>query len=116
MSKMQAPPEKISSNWIASLDGRTELAQIMRNNYRALTDHLGGDASLSYQQRALVEQALWLQYWLRQENAKLAAGGELDIGRVTAASNSLQCLLSKLGLQKKVKELTLDDVVEGAAE
>lgn len=113
MSKIQAPPPKLSSNWIKDLDGRTELAQLMRANYLEMTNHLGGDDSLSYGQRALVEQALWLQYWLRQENAKLAAGDEYDIGRTVAASNSLQGILSKLGLPRRARELSLDDIVGG---
>ena len=116
MSKIQEPPHKLSGNWIKDLDGRTELAQLMRENYRVMTDHLGGDDSLSYMQRALIEQALWLQSWLRQANSKLAAGDEYDIGKVTAANNSLQGILSKLGLPKRARDISLKDIVSGVSQ
>ncbi|POP52983.1 hypothetical protein [Zhongshania marina] len=116
MSKIQEPPHKLSGNWIKDLDGRTELAQTMRANYLEMTNHLGGDGVLSYSQRALVEQALWLQYWLRQENAKMANGGEYDVGKVTAASNSLQGILMKLGLRKQARDVSLKDLVDRVAQ
>jgi len=77
----------------------------MRDRYRTFTDDLGGADCLSYAQRSLVERALWLEYWLAQQEQYLATGGEFDVGKWTQAANSLQGILSKLGLQRIAKDV-----------
>ena len=105
MSKTQAPPAKFAQGWISELDGRYAVAQVMRERYRAFTDDLGGADRLSYPQRSLVERALWLEYWLAQQEQSLAKGQDFDIARWTQAANSLQGILSKLGLERKAKDV-----------
>ena len=100
MSKTQAPPQKFAQGWISELDGRYAVAQVMWERYRAFTDDLGGADRLSYAQRSLVERALWLEYWLAQQEQSLAKGNEFDVGRWTQAANSLQGILTKLGLNR----------------
>jgi hypothetical protein len=105
MSKIDSPPERFSPNWMAQLDGRTGVAQAMRERYTAFTNDLGGAASLSYAQLSLVSRALWLEYWLQQQEQSMAAGGEVDIGRWTQGVNSLQGILAKLGLQRQARDV-----------
>ena len=59
----------------------------------------------SYQQRSLVERSLWLEYWLADQERKLATGEDFNIGQWVQAANSLQGLLSKLGLQRVAKDV-----------
>lgn len=99
-------PEKYTSGYLQSLDGRLAIAQVMRDRYTAFTDDLGGADRLSYGQRSLVERALWLEYWLAEQEKSLACGKEFDVARWTQAANSLQGILSKLGLQRQAKDLT----------
>lgn len=73
--------------------------------HKALTDDLGGVDQLSYQQRALVERALWLEYHLQLEEQKLANGQEFDSGKWTQSCNALQGILSKLGLHRVAKTI-----------
>jgi len=105
MSKTQAPPAKFAQGWISELDGRYAVAQVMRERYRAFTDDLGGADRLSYAQRSLVERALWLEYWLAQQEQSLAKGKDFDVARWTQAANSLQGILSKLGLDRVAKDV-----------
>ena len=105
MNKLPTPPERFSHGWLDQLDGRTGVAVIMRERYRAFTDDLGGADVLSYAQRSLVERALWLEYWLAQQEQCLATGGEFEVGKWTQAANSLQGILSKLGLQRVAKDV-----------
>ena len=105
MPKLQSPPERFSQGWLAELDGRTGVAQVMRERYTAFTDDLGGIENLSYQQRSLVERSLWLEYWLADQERKLATGEDFNIGQWVQAANSLQGLLSKLGLQRVAKDV-----------
>ena len=105
MTKPQAVPAKFATGWLEQLDGRTGIAQAMRERHRAFTDDLGGITRLSYAQRSLVERALWLEFWLQTQEQALASGGEFDVGRWTQAANSLQGILAKLGLERTAKDL-----------
>ena len=98
--KFKAPPDRYQSGWLDRLDARTGFAADMQFRYSALTDDLGGVNRLSYAQRSLCERALWLEYWLADQERTLATGGEFDVGKWVQAANSLQGILNKLGLQK----------------
>jgi len=98
-------PDKFTPGYLADLDGRYAVAQVMRERYRAFTDDLGGSDALSYAQRSLVERALWLEYWLAEQEKALAKGADFDVGKWTQAANSLQGILTKLGLDRKAKDV-----------
>lgn len=105
MAKVQTPPERFAQGWLDQLDGRTGIAQVMRDRYRLLTDDLGGVDRLSYAERSLAERGLWLEYWLADQERLLATGGEFDVGKWTQACNSLQGIYSKLGLQRQARDV-----------
>lgn len=108
--KQTTPPSKFTNGWLDQLDGRTGIAQIMRERYTELTNDLGGLSTLSYQQRSLVERTLWLEYWLARQEQAMANGGDFDIGKWTQGFNSLQGVYAKLGLQRIAKDaISLSD-------
>jgi len=98
-------PEKYAPGYLDELDGRLAVAQVMRERYRAFTDDLGGADRLSYAQRSLVERALWLEYWLAEQEQSLARGADFDVGKWVQAANSLQGILTKLGLDRQAKDV-----------
>ncbi|HCW90020.1 MAG TPA: hypothetical protein DHU56_08215 [Marinobacter sp.] len=98
-------PKTYAPGYLDELDGRLAIAQVMRERYRTFTDDLGGADRLSYPQRSLVERALWLEYWLAQQEQSLAKGKEFDVARWTQAANSLQGILTKLGLNRVAKDV-----------
>lgn len=100
MSKL--PPRAIL-RWLAGWLSWTDA--LPRGRYQELTADLGGAENLSYPQRSLCERALWLEYWLAQQERELAAGGEFDVGRWTQAANSLQGIFGKLGLQRVARDV-----------
>jgi len=102
----KTPQKKFNTGWLSELDKRTALAQVMLERYRAFTDDLGGADSLTYAKRSLVERALHLEYWLAQQERALMEGAEFDVSRWTQATNSLQGILSKLGLERQAKDVT----------
>ncbi|PTE18070.1 hypothetical protein [Phaeovulum veldkampii] len=104
--KAQQAPERYSQGWIAGLDMRTALGRDMAARYLTVCDDLGGEASLSYAQRSLIERALWAEYWLASQERELAEGREFDAGRWTQASNALLGLWRTLGLERKAKDVT----------
>lgn len=105
MAKIPNPPERYSTDWLTALDGRTQVAQVLKQRQQELSDDLGGLTQLSYQQRALVDRALFLEFHLQQEEMKLATGQEFDSGRWVQATNALLGVFRTLGLQRQAKTL-----------
>ncbi len=104
--KAQNTPEKHSPGWIAGLDMRTAVGRDMRGRYQEVCADLGGEGVLSYAQRSLIERALWLEYWIAQQERALASGAEVDMGKLTQAGNSLLGLFRTLGLERKPRDVT----------
>ena len=106
--KLQAIPERFSAGYLASLDGRTSIAQEMRGRWQAMTDDLGGEDRLSYAQRSLCERALWLEHFLAIQERALAEGraDEFDAGRWTQGANALLGLYRTLGIERRAKDVT----------
>lgn len=115
MSKQTAPQAKYSTDWMQTLDGRTAIAQELRQRHSALCNDLGGYDVLSYQERAMIDRCIFLEYHLQQEEMKLATGAEFDSGKWVQSCNALSGLFAKLGLNKRVKEVgTLTQYVRKA--
>lgn len=108
MPKVDAIPPKFAPGYLDRLDGRTAVAVDMRQRWQQITDDLGGEATLSYAQRSLVERALWLEHWLAVQEQALAAGQyeAFDAGRWTQACNALQGILKTLGIERRARDVT----------
>lgn len=105
MPKLQTTPRKFTQGWLEQLDKRTDTAKQMRERFQSFTQDLGGAERLSYAQRSLVERALWLEFWLASQERELAEGKEFDVSRWVQAANSLQGIMSKLGLERVAREV-----------
>lgn len=101
-------PEKSAPGWLASLDGRTSVAQDMGVRFDEICRDLGGADRLSYMQRSLIERALWIEYWLASQERELAEGREVDTGRYVQAANGLQGIFNRLGLERRARDVTPD--------
>jgi hypothetical protein len=104
--KLQHAPERYSQGWIAGLDMRTAIGRDMAARYAEVCGDLGGEGSLSYAQRSLIERALWAEFWIASQERQLAEGGDTDMGRYTQATNSLLGLWKALGLERKARDVT----------
>lgn len=109
--KAKAVPDRYSAGWIESLDGRYALARSIRARFAAVAADLGGIEQLSYQQRSLIERALFLEAHIAQHEQALASGEEVDGGQWTASLNSLVGLWRLLGIERKQKPVSLRDLV-----
>lgn len=116
MSKQGALPDNYSHDWLERLDGRTRLAQSVRARYDALTNDLGGHASLSYQRKSLAKRALWQEAVIESMEAELARGKDVDLGKLTQSVNSLQGLYKTLGLNRVAREVSLSDYIGKASQ
>ena len=98
-------PDKHSPGWLETLDHRTALARDLHARYREVCKDLGGVDSLSYMQRSLIERGIWLEYWLANQERELATGGDFDVSRWIQAANSLQGIYSRLGLERRQRDV-----------
>jgi len=94
-----------ATNWLASLDGRTSIAVELKQRHLFLCNDLGGYHKLSYQQKSLVDRALFLEYHLQIEERKLVESGDFDSGKWVQSCNSLSGIFAKLGLLRQEREV-----------
>lgn len=108
MGKIADIPARFTPGYLDRLDGRTAIAADMRQRWQQITDDLGGEDSLSYAQRSLVERALWLEHFLAQQERALAEGrgDDFDAGRWTQGANALLGLYRTLGIERRAKDVT----------
>ncbi|MCV2881704.1 hypothetical protein [Actibacterium sp. XHP0104] len=101
-------PETYEAGYIDRLDRRYRHSAEMQARYREYTDDLGGASALSYAERSLVERALWLEFWLADQERQLAEGDlkDFDVGKWVQATNSLQGIFTRLGLHRRQKDVT----------
>lgn len=98
---MAKPVKRSSSEWIDRLDGRTGIAQTMRDRYDAMTEELGGVDRLSYSRRSLVVRYLWVEYWMEGRETMLAERGWTDMSEWIEAMNAMHGILDRLGIESK---------------
>jgi hypothetical protein len=114
--KSQPVGPQFTNGLLDSLDGHLGIARELRQRFEAMTNDLGGSDSLSYVQRSLCERALWLEFWLSQQERDLANGTDFNVSGWIQATNSLQGIFSKLGLRRREKDVpTLDGWIASRA-
>lgn len=118
MTKTADIGERYERGWLDSLDSRTALARDLRSRYDAIVSDLGGLGSLSYMQRSLIERGLWLERFLVLQEQRLAEHGDdtFEASRWIQAVNSLQGIYSRLGLERRAKQVpALGEYLRSAA-
>jgi hypothetical protein len=106
--KQKTLPGKYERGFLAKLDGRSEIAQRLRDNYEAISDDLGGVTELSHVKAALVERFVFLEAVLSKIEADMAnhpAETQELLGRWIQAVNSLTGLSKVLGLDRRSKNV-----------
>ena len=57
----ERPPLEVQGRFLAELDGRTDLAKVLRANYEVIVSDIGGKDEVSHVKSALVERFVWLE-------------------------------------------------------
>lgn len=84
------------------LDGRTGIAQTIRDRYAALRTDAGAE---SRQREILCQRAVFMCVCLETMECEALATGKFDAGVYTQMSNALLGLLKALGLDRRVKKV-----------
>jgi hypothetical protein len=97
----------------AQLDGRTNAAKVFDRLISNIEADLGGRDQLSTIERALIEGFAGAALTLHHLNAKLAIGEPIDLGQHAQAVSAMVRVASRLGLQRRAKDVgpTLSDLL-----
>src|SRR6185436_5832745 len=85
-------------------DARLQIVKLIQRRVALLKDHCGGHES--YQRDILCQRCGFLSVILETAEVNAASGQGLDLGSYIQAVNGLSGLLAKLGLEKRVKNVT----------
>jgi hypothetical protein len=83
----------------------------VRERLQALVADLGGEGALSHQQRSLRKRAIWIELMVEDEEARIAAGGGVDIAPHTQLVGGLLAIYKALGLKRQCRDVRLHDVL-----
>lgn len=108
-AKTSSLPDGFSQDWLERLDKRSTFSRAVLARFDALTADLGGRENLSYQRLSLAKRAIYVEAVIEQQEARLARGEDVDLGKVSVLTNSLVGLLKTLGLDRVARETTLAD-------
>jgi hypothetical protein len=102
---------------LANVDGRTAAARRYRDLTISLADDLGGAATLTEAQRALVRQAAAMIVQSEKLQGEVLRGEIVDCEQLTRLANAATRILSRLGLKRTVAypPSPLDAMPGGAA-
>ena len=103
-TKKQTLPIKFKAGFLAALDGRTDLAKVLRENYDNIVSDIGGTSEIGHVKGALIERFVWLEGILQSIEFEMVSGQASkteSIGRWIQAVNSLSGLAKVLGVERK---------------
>jgi hypothetical protein len=106
--KFSKPPVKYEAGFLAKLDKRTEVYQLLNDAYQEVVGDIGGVENLSHVQVCLAERFCFLEFVLRGIEHRIATepnkSGKL-LSRWVQALNSLVGLGRTIGLERRVKKI-----------
>jgi hypothetical protein len=88
------------------VDMRTHGGRRFKELCADLVDHVCGDPTAP--QLAIIRRAAALAVWCEAQEAAQAQGADLDVAAYTTAANTMRRLLSDLGLERKLRDVTPD--------
>lgn len=100
---------------LAGVDMRTHGGRRFKELCADMVAHLAGDPTAP--EFHLIRRAAALAVWCEAAEVEQANGGELDVASYTTATNTLRRLLSDLGLERRMRDVTptLDQYLAGKA-
>jgi hypothetical protein len=91
---------------VTGVDGRSVEARRYRDLTMALADDLGGAASLTEAQRALVRQAAAMIVQSEKLQGEVLRGEVVDSEQLVRLANAATRILSRLGIKRTVRDTT----------
>lgn len=98
-------PRRYTDEFLTTIDKRSSLSVLLRRRLGQLLDDMGGEENLSYAQRSLARRAIFMEALVQQNEERAANGVEIEPTQHASLINSLIGLYSKVGIERKVKDV-----------
>jgi len=105
-TKFQKPPLRFENNFLQKLDCRTVAFKVLTESFNEVAEDLGGKTS--HIQSALIERYVFLEYFLKSLEAKIATNPKKSSRLIARWVQSLNCFLGlskTLGLERRAKKI-----------
>jgi hypothetical protein len=102
-------PTRFTDDFLDTMDGRGEVTRTLRQRYGSLTSDQGGLSNLSYMKQSICKRIVHIERLIEKDELTMAHGGTVDKHAYFAAINCLSGLLSKIGLERRARTVTLKD-------
>lgn len=89
---------------LPGVNARSTTMRRYREIYAQLVRDMGGDPSEA--KSIIAKRSTTLAIWCEDVEARMANGGDIDIGEFTTATNALRRLLADIGLERKARDIT----------
>ena len=109
-------PERYAKDFIHEMDGRVRVVKTIREDLDTLYAALGGKENVSYMEQTLCHKVIYLKWLTGKKEATMIHGGSIDEASYLNAVNCLSGLLSKIGLKRRAKTLSLKDYLNASLE
>jgi hypothetical protein len=113
LDKKRTRPQLLTRD---QLDGRTNAARFFDRLVADIESDLGGADQLSTIERSLIEGFAGAAVTLQHLNTQLALGQEIDLSQHAQAVSAMVRVASRLGLQRRQRDVGLLDPLEYARE
>ena len=102
-------PERYAREFLNAIDKRVRVAKVLGGILNAIYADLGGKENVSVMQQMLCEKIGYLKLMTAKTELTMARGGRIDEAAYLNAVNTLSGLLSKIGLKRRAKQISLKD-------
>ena len=107
-------PDRYAKDFIHEMDGRVRVVKTIREDLDALYAALGGKENVSYMEQTLCQKVIYLKWLTGKKEAAMIHGGSIDETSYLNAVNCLSGLLTKIGLKRRAKNISLKDYLNAA--
>jgi hypothetical protein len=108
-TKPRTVARRFRPSFLSDLDGRYPVVRGLKQRFACYLADLGGMSNLSTMEQTIVKRIVHLEHLVEQKESALLAGTGTNINEYLASINTLSGLLSKLGLRRRAKTLSLKD-------
>lgn len=115
-TKPRTVARRFRPSFLSELDGRYPVVRGLKYRYGCYLSDLGGGTNLSTMEQTIIKRIVHLEHLVEQKESALIAGTGTDINEYLASVNCLSGLLSKIGLKRRAKQLSLKDYLSAKPE
>src|SRR6185437_6216787 len=103
-------------SFLSDLDGRYPVVRGLKQRLGCYLADLGGVANLSTMEQTIVKRIVHLEHLVEQKESAIIRGTATDITEYIASVNCLSGLLTKIGLRRRAKQISLTDYINSKPE